>query len=64
MKRKHRIIPRILITLLGIGLIFMGMSGINTMGKAYCASKHIPEKTLYKITADWIPLTKNPFTAK
>jgi hypothetical protein len=28
MKRKHRIIPRILITLLGIGLIFMGMSGI------------------------------------
>jgi hypothetical protein len=28
MKQKHRIIPRIFITLLGIGLIFMGMSHI------------------------------------
>jgi hypothetical protein len=28
MKRKHRIIPRVLITLLGIGLIFMGVSEI------------------------------------
>lgn len=28
MKRKHSIIPRVLISLLGIGMIFMGCSGI------------------------------------
>lgn len=27
-------------------------STFNTMGKAYCASKQIPEETLYKITAE------------
>ena len=31
-------------------------STFNTMGKAYCASKQIPEETLYKITAEMLNL--------
>lgn len=31
-------------------------STFNTMGKAYCASKQIPEETLYKVTAEALNL--------
>jgi len=31
-------------------------STFNTMGKAYCASKQIPEETLYKVTAEALRL--------